>query len=70
MIPSGVDKQVEPDGRLNPSALERLGIVMPEAGSAITPGLKSHQVPSVYAVETFVRLVAMAQSEAAVQPVS
>jgi hypothetical protein len=44
---------------LTPAALERLKILMPEVSQArLAPGLKAHQLPNLFTVETFVRLVA------------
>jgi acyl carrier protein len=64
LIQSGLDEQIDPDGRLSPHALERLRIVMPEVDAgAIQPGLKAHQISDLYTAETFVRLASMALSE-------
>ena len=44
---------------LTPAALERLRLLMPEVPPArLATGLKSHQIASLFTVETFVRLVA------------
>ena len=53
---------------VTPEALERLRILMPEVAQArLTTGLRPNQIPNLFTVETFVRLVAwrLAESEAA-----
>ena len=51
-------------GVLTPAALERLRVLMPEVAQArLTPGLRTHQLPHLFTVETFVRLVAWRLAE-------
>jgi acyl carrier protein len=60
----GLGEGFEQAGALTPAALERLRILMPEvAQSRLVPGLKSHQIPNLFTVETFVRLVAWRLAE-------
>ena len=60
----GLGEGFEQAGVLTPAALERLRILMPEvAQSRLAPGLKSHQIPNLFTVETFVRLVAWRLAE-------
>jgi acyl carrier protein len=60
----GLGEGFEQAGVLTPAALERLRILMPEvAQSRLAPGLRSHQIPNLFTVETFVRLVAWRLAE-------
>ena len=55
----GLAEGFEQGGVLTPAALERLKILMPEVDAAkLVPGLRAHQLPNLFTVETFVRLVA------------
>jgi acyl carrier protein len=55
----GLAEGFEQAGVLTPAALERLRLLMPEVAQArLVPGLKAHQIPNLFTVETFVRLVA------------
>jgi acyl carrier protein len=55
----GLAEGFEQAGVLTPAALERLRLLMPEVAQArLVAGLKSHQIPNLFTVETFVRLVA------------
>ena len=55
----GIEGEFEKDNVLTPEALERLRILMPEVpADRITPGLRTHELASLFTVETFVRLVA------------
>jgi acyl carrier protein len=59
MAQDGLADGFEQAGVLTPAALERLRILMPEVSQAkLAPGLKAHQLPNLFTVETFVRLVA------------
>ena len=59
MAQDGLADGFEQAGVLTPAALERLKILMPEVSQAkLAPGLKAHQLPNLFTVETFVRLVA------------
>ena len=59
MAQDGLADGFEQAGVLTPAALERLRILMPEVAQArLVPGLRSHQLPNLFTVETFVRLVA------------
>jgi acyl carrier protein len=60
----GLADGFEQAGVLTPAALERLRILMPEVEQArLAPGLKSHELPNLFTVETFVRLVAWRLAE-------
>jgi acyl carrier protein len=60
----GLGDRFEKAGVLTPEALERLRILMPEVDPArLAPGLRSHEVPGLFSVETFVRLVAWRLAE-------
>jgi len=60
----GLGEGFEQAGVLTPAALERLRILMPEVAQArLVPGLKAHQIPNLFTVETFVRLVAWRLAE-------
>ncbi len=60
----GLADGFEQGGVLTPAAIERLKILMPEvAQDKLVPGLKSHQLPNLFTVETFVRLVAWRLAE-------
>jgi acyl carrier protein len=60
----GLGEGFEQAGVLTPAALERLRILMPEVAQArLAPGLKTHQIPNLFTVETFVRLVAWRLAE-------
>ena len=60
----GLADGFEQAGVLTPAALERLRILMPEVeASKLAPGLKAHQLPNLFTVETFVRLVAWRLAE-------
>jgi acyl carrier protein len=60
----GLGEGFEQAGVLTPAALERLRILMPEVAQArLAPGLRSHQIPNLFTVETFVRLVAWRLAE-------
>src|SRR5437764_6223092 len=62
----GLADGFEQAGVLTPAALERLKILMPEVPQArLATGLKSHQLPNLFTVETFVRLVAWRMAETA-----
>jgi acyl carrier protein len=55
----GLADGFEQAGVLTPAAIERLRILMPEVPQAkLVPGLRAHQIPNLFTVETFVRLVA------------
>jgi acyl carrier protein len=59
MAQDGLADGFEKAGVLTPEAIERLRILMPEvAQNRLVPGLRSHQLPNLFTVETFVRLVA------------
>lgn len=61
---AGLGSAFDEKGVLSPEALERLSLLMPEvAAERIAPGLRSHQVPTLFTAETFVRLVAWRLSE-------
>jgi acyl carrier protein len=60
----GLADGFEQAGVLTPAAIERLRILMPEVSQAkLVPGLRSHQIPNLFTVETFVRLVAWRMSD-------
>jgi acyl carrier protein len=60
----GLAEGFEQGGVLTPAALDRLRILMPEVTqSRLAPGLKAHQIPNLFTVETFVRLVAWRLTE-------
>ena len=60
----GLDEDVDRAGVLSTQALERLRLLMPEvAPERIAPGLRTHEIPSLFTVETFVRLVAWRLSD-------
>lgn len=60
----GIAGGFEQAGVLTPEALERLRVLMPEVAQArLAPGLRSHQLPNLFTVETFVRLVAWRLAE-------
>ena len=64
MAQDGLADGFEQAGVLTPAALERLKILMPEvAQPRLASGLKSHQLPNLFTVETFVRLVAWRLAE-------
>ena len=66
MAQDGLADGFEQAGVLTPAALERLKILMPEVPQArLATGLKSHQLPNLFTVETFVRLVAWRMAETA-----
>jgi len=55
----GLGATFDDKGVLSSAALERLRLLMPEVpADRIAPGLRTHQVPSLFTAETFVRLVA------------
>jgi len=61
----GLADGFEQAGVLTPAALERLRVLMPEVNQArLAPGLRAHQLPNLFTVETFVRLVAWRLAEA------
>src|ERR1700730_7554023 len=69
MAQDGLGDGFEQAGVLTPAALERLKILMPEVAQArLAPGLKSHQLPNLFTVETFVRLVAWRLADGAGKP--
>ena len=58
----------ERSGVLTAEALERLRVLMPEVpAERLAPGLRSNEIPNLFTVETFVRLVAwrLAETEVA-----
>jgi acyl carrier protein len=60
----GLADGFEQAGVLTPAAIERLRILMPEVSQAkLVPGLRAHQIPNLFTVETFVRLVAWRLSD-------
>jgi acyl carrier protein len=60
----GLADGFEQAGVLTPAAIERLRILMPEVSQAkLVPGLRAHQLPNLFTVETFVRLVAWRLSD-------
>ena len=66
MAQDGLADGFEQAGSLTPAALERLKILMPEVPQArLATGLKSHQLPNLFTVETFVRLVAWRMADTA-----
>jgi acyl carrier protein len=68
MAQDGLADGFERAGVLTPEALERLRLLMPEvAQDRLVPGLRSAQLPNLFTVETFVRLLAwrLAESGAA-----
>jgi acyl carrier protein len=55
----GLSDGFEHAGIVTDAGLERLRVLMPEVDAArLTSGLRSHQIPSLFSPETFVRLVA------------
>ena len=65
----GLTNGFEHTGVLTPDALERLRLLMPEvAQDRLVPGLRSAQLPNLFTVETFVRLVAWRLGEAGMDP--
>ncbi len=55
----GLADGFERAGVVTPEGLERLRILMPEVPpERIAPGMRSYQIPGLFTVETFVRLVA------------
>ncbi len=55
----GLADGFEQGGVLTDAALERLRVLMPEVPAGrIVPGLRTHQIASLFTAETFVRLVA------------
>jgi acyl carrier protein len=67
-VQEGLSDGFESAGVLTDAALERLRILMPEVPAArIAPGLKTHQIPSLFTAETFVRLVGWRLSEREVE---
>ncbi len=64
MAQDGLAEGFEHAGVLTPDALERLRLLMPEvAQDRLLPGLRSDQLPNLFTVETFVRLVAWRLAE-------
>jgi acyl carrier protein len=64
MAQDGLADGFEHAGVLTPEALERLRLLMPEVPQErLVPGLRSDQLPSLFTVETFVRLVAWRLAE-------
>lgn len=58
-VQEGLEDGFESAGVLTGAALERLRILMPEVPAGrIVPGLRTHQIASLFTSETFVRLVA------------
>jgi hypothetical protein len=69
MAQEGLADGFEQAGVLTPAALERLKILMPEVSQArLAPGLKAHQLPNLFTVETFVRLVAWRLADGTAMP--
>jgi acyl carrier protein len=65
MAQDGLADGFERAGVLTPEALERLRVLMPEVpATRFTQGLRSAQIPNLFTVETFVRLVAWRLAEA------
>jgi len=55
----GLSDGFEHAGIVTAAGLERLRVLMPEVDtSRLTSGFRSHQIPSLFSPETFVRLVA------------
>ena len=63
-VRDGLADGFEQNGVLSDDALARLRLLMPEVPPArIGRGLKTHQIPSLFTAETFVRLVAWRLAE-------
>lgn len=62
----GVSAAYAADGSLTEPVLDNLRSMMPEAAEAIAPGMKFRDIPSLFTVSTFARLVeeALATPEA------
>jgi len=55
----GLSNGFDHAGVVTDAGLERLRVLMPEVDAArLSSGLRSHQIPSLFSPETFVRLVA------------
>jgi acyl carrier protein len=64
MAQNGLADGFEHAGVLTADALERLRLLMPEVQqNRLAPGLRSDQLPNLFTVETFVRLVAWRLAE-------
>jgi acyl carrier protein len=60
----GLGDRFDQNGVLSDEALGRLRVLMPEVpAERIAPGLRTHQIPSLFTAETFVRLVAWRLAE-------
>lgn len=64
LVREGLGDRFEKAGVLTPEAIERIRILMPEVDPVrLVPGLRWHEVPRLFTVETFVRLLAWRLAE-------
>ena len=58
------DDDFAPAGVISEAGLERLRALLPESAARITPGLLPRQIPTLFTVGTFARIVLALQAEA------
>lgn len=58
------DDDFAPDGAVSPAGLERLRALLPESLERIQPGLLPRQIPTLFTVATFARIVLAKLAEA------
>ena len=59
------DEDFAPAGVISPAGLDRLRTLLPESHAKIVPGLLPRQIPTLFTVGTFARIVLAKQAEAA-----
>jgi acyl carrier protein len=57
------DEQFAPDGVISDAGLERLRALLPESAARIEPGLLPRQIPGLFTVGTFARIVLALRAE-------
>jgi len=51
------DDEFAPDGAISTAGLERLRALLPESAERIVPGLRPREIPTLFTVGTFARIV-------------
>ena len=51
------DDDFAPGGAISEAGLERLRLLLPESSARITPGLRPREIPTLFTVGTFARIV-------------
>jgi acyl carrier protein len=57
------DEEFAPQGAISKAGLERLRALFPESADRITPGLLPRQIPTLFTVSTFARIVIAKRAE-------